>query len=119
MRSSWLVRRIALVCGVCLVGTFGVLVYYVGFVLKGIYPGQLLILLLLLGTLVIVTLGSMWALLSSSRLISRSSDLIAEANQQLARGHFDLNPGSLPGGETQELAYALNQMAQSVREIFD
>ena len=59
MRSSWLVRRIALVCGVCLVGTLGVLVYYVGFVLKGIYPGQLLILLLLLGTLVIVTLGSM------------------------------------------------------------
>ena len=52
MRSSWLIWRIALVCGVCLVGTFGVLVYYVGFVLKGIYPGQLLILLLLLGTLV-------------------------------------------------------------------
>ena len=119
MRSSWLIWRIALVCGVCLVGTFGVLVYYVGFVLKGIYPGQLLILLLLLGTLVIVTLGSMWALLSSSRLVSRSSDLITEATQQLAHGHFDLNPGSLPGGETQELAYALNQMAQSVREIFD
>ena len=119
MRSSRLVRNIALACGVWLVVIVGGLVYYVTFVLSDIDPGQFSILLLLLGTSVIVTLLAMWALLLSSRLISRSSDLITEATQQLVRGHFELTPAALHGEETQELAHALNQMAHSVRGMFD
>ena len=119
MRSSGLLWRMVLVCGVCLLVSFGVLVYYVWFVPEGISSDRFLILLLPLGTIVTFTMLSMWALLLISRRISRSLGLITEATRQVARGDFDLDLSSVHDGETQELTDTLKHMAQSVREVFD